>query len=345
MKVISIDAHSSMPKYRQIIRSIEIAIAENRLKKNEKLPSVNKVCLEFSVSRDTVFLAYEELKKKGVIYAILGKGYYLKSEDFIFEQRLFVLFDELNNFKEELFNSFLKSLDNRAKVDIFFHHFNEEMFNKLVNESNGNYSKYILMPSNLNGVLPSIKNLPKDDVYILDQTNPDLNDYPGVFQNFVKDIYQALEHGQDLLKKYDKLRLVFPNKKEPLGMKKGFVAFCIKNNLVHDIITATEKTVYSNDIDFKYHDFQIKKGEVYIIPNDSDLVSIIEKIKRLNLKIGEDVGIISYNDMPLKKIVENGITTISTSFNQMGQILAQMVLENQKKMVENESRLIIRHSL
>ena len=345
MKIINIDAHLSIPKYKQIILSIEMAIEENRIKKNEKLPSVNKVCLEFSVSRDTVFLAYEELKKRGIIYAILGKGYYLKSEDFSFERRLFVLFDEFNNFKEDLFNSFLKSLDNKAKVDIFFHHFNEEMFKKLVNESKGNYSKYIIMPSNLNGIVPCIKSLPKDDVYILDQTNPDLHGYPGVYQNFVKDIHQALEHGRDLLIKYNKLRLIFPNNKEPLGMKTGFASFCIKHKIAYDIITASEKAVYNNDIDIKYNYFQINKGEAYIIPNDNDLVGFIEKVKKLNFKIGEDVGIISYNDMPLKKIVENGITTISTSFTRMGQILAQMVLENQKNLVENESKLIIRQSL
>jgi DNA-binding transcriptional MocR family regulator len=33
-------------------------------KKDEKLPSINKVCLEFSLSRDTVLQAYEELKNE-----------------------------------------------------------------------------------------------------------------------------------------------------------------------------------------------------------------------------------------------------------------------------------------
>ncbi len=37
---------------------------DDELKKDEKLPSINKVCLEFSLSRDTVLQAYEELKKR-----------------------------------------------------------------------------------------------------------------------------------------------------------------------------------------------------------------------------------------------------------------------------------------
>eukprot|EP01036_Dinobryon_divergens_P059701 gene59701-79645_t len=89
MRLINIDKQSSLPKYKQIVLSIEIAIAEERIKKDQKLPSVNKVSLEFSISRDTVLLAYDELKKRGIIYAILGKGYYVKSVEFSFEQRFF----------------------------------------------------------------------------------------------------------------------------------------------------------------------------------------------------------------------------------------------------------------
>ncbi|MFY7956795.1 MAG: GntR family transcriptional regulator, partial [Flavobacterium macrobrachii] len=170
MKIISINQQSNQPKYKQIVLSIEIAIAEKRLKRNDKLPSVNKVSLEFSISRDTVLLAYDELKKRGIIYAILGKGYYVKSVEFSFEQRIFLLFDELNAFKEDIYNSFLEVMDNKAQVDIFFHHFNIEMFKKLIYESNGNYSKYIIMPTNLVGSAAIIKMLPKQDVYILDQT-------------------------------------------------------------------------------------------------------------------------------------------------------------------------------
>ena len=109
MKLIVVNIHSGIPKYKQIVQSIELAIAENRLKKGDRLPSVNKVSLEFSISRDTVLLAYDELKKRGIVYAILGKGYYVKSIEFSFEQRFFVLFAELNGFKGDLYTSFFET--------------------------------------------------------------------------------------------------------------------------------------------------------------------------------------------------------------------------------------------
>ena len=75
------------------------------------------------------------------------------------------------------------------------------------------------------------------------------------------------------------------------------------------------------------------------------MVEVIEKAMLQNLKLGSDFGIISYNETPLKKVVGNGITTISTDFQAMGKILAQMILQGKKEQIENKSRLIIRQSL
>ena len=72
---------------------------------------------------------------------------------------------------------------------------------------------------------------------------------------------------------------------------------------------------------------------------------MIEKSKLQNLVLGVDFGIISYNETTLKKVVENGITTISTDFVAMGKILAQMILNGKKEQIENKSTLIIRQSL
>jgi DNA-binding transcriptional regulator YhcF (GntR family) len=332
MKTISIKNNLRIPKYKQIILSIEKTIEDGKLKKDEKLPSINKVCLEFSLSRDTVLQAYEELKKRGIIYAILGKGYYIKSTEVTIKQKVFLLFEELNIFKEDLYNSFLESMGTDVQVDIFFHHFNIQVFKKLINESNGNYTKYIIMPTNLVEAASVIKTLPVNEVYILDQTNPELKLYPAIFQNHLKDIYNGLLKGKSRLNKYEKLILIFPGFREPLGMKIGFDNFCTDHNFSYEIIS-----------DFKNR--EIKKGEVYIIPSDRDLVRVIVKAKLQNLKLGSDYGIISYNETPLKKIVENGITTISTNFEAMGKILGQMILKGSKEQIENNSTLIIRSSL
>jgi len=126
--------------------------------------------------------------------------------------------------------------------------------------------------------------------------------------------------------------MIFPGFREPVGMKIGFLKFCKDFEFSHTVIP-------------EFKEREIKKGEVYIIPDDRDLVKVIEKAKLQNLLLGVDFGIISYNETPLKKVVENGITTISTDFVAMGKILAQMILKGKKEQIENKSTLIIRHSL
>ena len=332
MKFIKISEDNNFPKYQQIINSVEKAIANQLLKKNDKLPSINKICLEFKISRDTVLYAYEELKKKGLVYSVLGKGYFVKSIDWDFEERIFLLFDELNAFKENLYLSFLEAVNNRAKVDVFFHYFNLEVFKKLIEDNVGSYTKYIIMPSNINGTTPIIKLLPKNDVYILDQTNPEPKEYASIYQNFAKDMFEGLKKAKANLEEYQRLVLIFPGQKEPIGMVEGFLHFCEKYKFNHSIIS-----------DFK--DEEIKTGDVYIILDDRHLVNVILQSKKQKLKIKRDFGIISYNETPLKTVVENGITTISTDFSLMGKTLAEMLLHSTNQKIENPSDIIFRNSL
>ncbi|MDX1283488.1 MAG: winged helix-turn-helix domain-containing protein [Draconibacterium sp.] len=109
-RIIVIDSKSSKPKYRQIIDSVFNAIERKALKKGDKVPSINQICADFNLSRDTVMMAFNELKAKGILHSQPGKGYYIATTEIQHEERIFVLFDELNAFKEDLYNSFISSL-------------------------------------------------------------------------------------------------------------------------------------------------------------------------------------------------------------------------------------------
>jgi DNA-binding LacI/PurR family transcriptional regulator len=64
-----------------------------------------------------------------------------------------------------------------------------------------------------------------------------------------------------------------------------------------------------------------------------------------DLKSGEDIGIISYNETAIKKIILNGITTISTDFAEMGKMAAKLILENRRERLEVPFKLTLRNSL
>ncbi|MFK7748590.1 MAG: GntR family transcriptional regulator [Kordia sp.] len=332
MAIVPVIEESSIPKYKQIVTSIEDAIVSGALKKGDKLPSLNSIKNQHSLSRDTVLMAFNELKMRGVIQSIVGKGYYVTSEDIDVKQKVFLLFDEFNSFKEDLYNSFLSNLGVHVQVDIFFHHFNKDMFGKLINDNVGNYSHYVVMPANLIGTQEVLKRLPEDKVYILDQTHANLDTYPSVHQNFEKDIYNGLLEGKSLISKYKKMVLSFSSEKQPEGILNGFKLFCENENIDYEIVDSIKNRA-------------LKKGEVYILLDDKSLIRIIKKIKEQQLLLGEEIGIISYNETLLKEIVEGGITTISTDFNLMSKRLAEMILTNEHIQVDNPSRLIIRKSL
>ena len=72
---------------------------------------------------------------------------------------------------------------------------------------------------------------------------------------------------------------------------------------------------------------------------------LLEKIRETRLEPGRSIGIISYNETPWKGFILNGITTISTDFRKMGEMAANMVLSNDKKMLEVPFTLTLRNSL
>jgi len=89
----------------------------------------------------------------------------------------------------------------------------------------------------------------------------------------------------------------------------------------------------------------VNEGDVYINLMEDDLAVLIEKIQHTHLKVGRDVGIISYNESPLKRFILNGIATISTNFAQMGEVTARMILNNKLSRLEVLFTLTLRASL
>ena len=215
--MISINKKAGIPKYKQIVFSIEKAIISGALKKGDQIPSLNSIKTEHNLSRDTVLTAFNELKSRGVIESVVGKGYYVASENINVTKKIFLLFDELNAFKEDLYNAFISKFDEETKIDIYFHHFNEKVFNSTIKDNIGDYNHYIIMPANLENTNDSIKKLPEGKVFILDQMHENLKDYPAIYQNFEKDIKTNLTEVLVQIRKYDKIILLFSEDKQPKG--------------------------------------------------------------------------------------------------------------------------------
>lgn len=62
---------------RQIMLAVLIKICTGKLSANQRLPSVRHFAKKLHVSCSTVHCLYTQLKEKGIIYSMPGRGYYV----------------------------------------------------------------------------------------------------------------------------------------------------------------------------------------------------------------------------------------------------------------------------
>ena len=81
----------------------------------------------------------------------------------------------------------------------------------------------------------------------------------------------------------------------------------------------------------------------YISTTDKDLAQLVKKIRTSVYKIGEDIGIISYNETILKELLN--VTVFSTNFHKMGEMISRMIIDQDFSVKKNPFDIIIRDTL
>ena len=334
---LTIDEGSKIPKYQQVVDTIVSDIELGIVKVGDKIPSINETSEEYYLSRDTVEKAYKILRKRGIITAVRGKGFYVSSTGKNEERRVLLMFNKLSDHKKTIYNSFVRNVGEGFTVDLQVHNGDSRTLEKIIIENLGRYDYYVLMPhlkQETESVLSAINKIPKERLILLNKDMDGIDgEYGCVFEDFELDIHQALYTGIDKIKKYHKLILVFPTDNYYCsGISKGFSNFCEAEGFEYEIIG-------------RVNGHEIEEGELYVVIEEVDLVEMIKKANAQNLRLGKDVGAITYNDTPFKEILAGGITVLSTDFNQMGDTLADMIKNRKRTKVKNPFTLMIRNSI
>lgn len=333
---LKIDSDSEIPKYRQVVDLFISDIEAGIFKQGQRIPSINETSEELLLSRDTVEKAYVYLKKQGILLAVRGKGYYINQVNVSKKLKICLIFNKLSNYKRSIYYSFVKTMGVKASVDVFIYNYDLDEFEAIVKNNLNNYDYFVILPhfrnenANIGAV---IKQIPREKVLIVDRFLEELKDYPVVYQEYDKDIQSALSCGIDLLRKYKQLNLVFPQAEYyPPYIVRGFRIFCQVNGFAATVIDRIEDT-------------EIQQGEAYIIVSDDDLYAFIRKTKQKNWTLGKDCGVVAYNENQVKEILCDGITTISTSHEEIGQLAAQMILNKKFERIKSPFQFIRRNSL
>ena len=79
MGIVSVDPNDPTPIYAQLERGLRAAIATNRLKPGDQLPTVRQLAVELRVNANTVARVYAELERSGAIETRRGVGSFIRA--------------------------------------------------------------------------------------------------------------------------------------------------------------------------------------------------------------------------------------------------------------------------
>jgi DNA-binding transcriptional regulator YhcF (GntR family) len=326
--ILELDQNRS--KVQQLADTIGNAISTGEFKEGDVLPSINKMSSDFKLSRDTVYKAFQKLKNKGIIESAPTKGYFVTKT----VNSIFVLLDVFSSFKDDFYKELISHLPLNYRIDLYFHQFNEKLFNNLIIDSLGRYDLYIVT-NYINDVYYDVLDrLDNSKVLLIDLGKFKKDKFSYVCQGFDNTLYDCLTSGLTLLRKYNEIRFIFPLEAEhPKSCIPFFMKFCEDNQIKHQLVRR------------KMKESDIVGGVVYLLARHSDVVEFVKICRAKQLKLGEDVGLITFNDTPMLEVIENGISAISTDFKQMGKLAAEYIKTRQKIQTYVPTRLIVRGSL
>lgn len=336
---IRINTDSKEPVYKQVITAIEELIQKGEYKEGDSIPSMTELADELQISRETIKNSFSILRKRGLIETTPGKGYFITSQS-TSKLKILLIFDKISYYKHVVYNAFSELIGSTSEISIRLHNQDIEVFENFLEESADRYDYYVLtshfplVPEIQKRAIKAIKKIPTRKLILLDHYLKDLRGNFGVvYQDYEKDIYDGLLQGIESLRKYKKFNIIsMPGSLYAPYLQKGIREFCAKNEIKYEIYNGLNPEV-------------IQRNEVFLILNgqlDKELIEISEVATSLGYKIGEDIGLISYNESPINKIILNGLTVLSTDFEQMGELAAKMILEKSFKKVKCDFRLIRR---
>jgi DNA-binding transcriptional regulator YhcF (GntR family) len=320
---------NNTPKYLKVVNAFKTSIEVNNYKSGDSLPSINEFSKTYNLSRDTVFKAYTLLKKQGYIQATPNKGYYICES----RKKVLLLISTFKAYKEVFYHSFMSCMPDNVIVDLQFHHYNIKNFKAMLNVDNGGYYKYVIMGFDHPEVSKMISKIDKKKLLLIDW-KANLGGFENyVFQDFGTAFYSCLESALHQFKKYKVLSLVYPEfTHHPPESLEHFKKFCEHHHLEYTIC-------------YNYKALIVNKNTAYICVNDRVLYELLSQCSASNYELGKEVGVLSYNDTPLKKFTYKGISVISIDFKEFGAKVAEFINSNEPVKTYLDTKLILRESL
>jgi DNA-binding transcriptional regulator YhcF (GntR family) len=325
-----IDSNSKMPKYRQVVNSIMTDIKQDLFKPGQKIPSINETSAIYYLSRDTVEKAYQELKLRGIIYSIPGKGCFVTPDAHIGKGviKILVLLNKFEDGEMKIYKALSENFGEDFIMNLSVYNDNVSVFSDIVLDNLTEYNYFVIVPpEDPSQVETVLKKIPKNKMVILGKCpqylEPEvMNIETGIGQHCFHSLLPLVKP----LKKYKKLVFVCPRKSQ-----------CGKN-----LQPALERLCKQYHIPFsmvKQLDRKLEKDTAYLLMDDRDLPEFMKLVSFHKLLLGKNVGLLSWNDAPFKTCLNGGISVVTYLYEEIGNAVADYILIGKKDCTPEMNKL------
>lgn len=301
----------------RIISFVTENIRNGKLEPGQAVPSINESSRKFGVARKTVVRAYDRLKENGLIESWPKRGYFVINKKPDTKLKVLLIVHSFDGHWEILYNRFREQANGFCETETFFHHYNIKMLELMISRNVSDYDLFIVSSFNHPRIKNIIGRIPAYKVLVISRNDRLGQNYNCIVQDFFEGTRSALTAAHQQISKYRKLNLSFPESSgHSETLKDGFLDYCTRFDMPCRVLGALDES-------------DICKNEAYLVIDDGDLIRLLEASKNRGWKLGRDIGVISYNETPMKKVIRDGIAVLSCDFTRMAEEMAGFI-KNQK---------------
>lgn len=311
-----VDFNSRLPKYRQVILAITRDVRKAILRPGDKIPSINEASSECYLSRDTVEKAYKELSRRGVIRSVPGKGFFVSETVFENPLRILLVFDRLDDSRWKLYHALNQCLG-EAELTMMSYEHNYRMLTLSLQEHQDDFDFFIVIPhffAYQDDLRKAFTSVAPERLIVLTHAVDGLDDQTSQF-TFDRRVAweQALKEAEERLVKYKRMVLYFPEDFSfPQEILEAVEAFCESSQMPLKV---------QQDWDPR----KVQTGDVCLVLEDETLSSLLELTGERELQPGKDIGIVSFDDNPLKEALAGGIATLGYDYLEIAELTATRI--------------------
>lgn len=335
-----------IPIYQRLTDFYQLKILNQEYLSDQQIDSISMIMDRHNVSRETAKLVLKKLIENGLVVSKAGKGTFINSQKSI--QKIWgMVVPFYSSNIEQLIGFLQEEARKRGRELVYFFDYNnaeeeKQLVGKMIFEG---YEAIIIVPNynEMNTAEFYRKLIPGNTKVMLVDYTMAGSYFRYVIQSYDLGVKRALDY------------LILQGQGNLLFIKneiwKG-------RNLLYELMESTFRTLIEerypdkkllvldrvSDLNISYLSENEINGILCCV--DTDAIRIVGRLKQWNIKIPEEVSVVSYGDTELTKFFDPPVTAIDCKYEEMAYLTAQLLMEDHiSKLTEQyiiQPELIIR---